>query len=165
MEHTLHEGRRLELVDLLAQGPRTVEALAEETDQSVANTSQHLQVLRQARLVETSRRGNYVHYRLADDHVLRLWAALHKAGEVRLAEIRSLVIRVQISRLTTFLTLKTLPIGPRPSDWLRRFCHSAVRVIGSHTPGINVASLDRFAAVQLRLPRDFKLLRIVMHSG
>jgi rhodanese-related sulfurtransferase len=84
-------GRRLELIDLLAQGPRTVEALAEETDQSVANTSQHLQVLRQARLVETSRRGNYIHYRLADDHVLRLWTALRTAGELRLAEVGSLV--------------------------------------------------------------------------
>jgi rhodanese-related sulfurtransferase/DNA-binding transcriptional ArsR family regulator len=84
-------GRRLELIDVLAQGPRTVEALAEETDQSVANTSQHLQVLRQARLVETSRRGNYIHYRLADDHVLRLWMALRRAGEERLAEVGSLV--------------------------------------------------------------------------
>ena len=84
-------GRRLELIDLLAQCPRTVEALAEETDQSVANTSQHLQVLRQARLVETSRRGNYIHYRLADDHVLRLWTALRTAGELRLAEVGSLV--------------------------------------------------------------------------
>src|ERR1044071_2192949 len=69
-------GRRLELIDLLAQGPRTVESLAEETEQTVANTSQHLQVLRQARLVETTRRGNHIHYRLAGDHVLRLWTAL-----------------------------------------------------------------------------------------
>src|SRR5262249_43630062 len=84
-------GRRLELIDLLAQGPRTVEALAEETDQSVANTSQHLQVLRQARLVETARRGNYIHYRLADDYVLRFWMALRSAGEARLAEVGSLV--------------------------------------------------------------------------
>jgi rhodanese-related sulfurtransferase len=68
-----------------------VEALADETDQSVANTSQHLQVLRQARLVETSRRGNHIHYRLADDHVLLLWTALRRAGEGRLAEIGSVV--------------------------------------------------------------------------
>jgi rhodanese-related sulfurtransferase/DNA-binding transcriptional ArsR family regulator len=84
-------GRRLELIDLLAQGPRTVESLAEETEQSVANTSQHLQVLRQSRLVETTRRGNHIHYRLADDHVLRFWTALRIAGEARLAEIGSLV--------------------------------------------------------------------------
>jgi rhodanese-related sulfurtransferase len=84
-------GRRLELIDLLSQGPRTVEALAHETDQSVANTSQHLQVLRQARLVETSRRGNHIHYRLADDHVLLLWTELRRAGEARLAEVGSVV--------------------------------------------------------------------------
>jgi rhodanese-related sulfurtransferase/DNA-binding transcriptional ArsR family regulator len=84
-------GRRLELIDLLAQGPRTVESVAVETEQSVANTSQHLQVLRQAGLVETSRRGNHIYYRLADDHVLRLWAALRIAGEARLAEIGALV--------------------------------------------------------------------------
>jgi rhodanese-related sulfurtransferase/DNA-binding transcriptional ArsR family regulator len=84
-------GRRLELIDLLAQGPRTVESLAEETEQSVANTSQHLQVLRQARLVETSRQRNHIQYRLASDHVLRLWASLRITGEVRLAEIGSLV--------------------------------------------------------------------------
>ena len=84
-------GRRLELIDLLAQGPRTVESLAGEIEQSVANTSQHLQVLRQARLVETTRRGYHIHYRLADDSVLRLWTALRVAGEARLAEIGSLV--------------------------------------------------------------------------
>jgi rhodanese-related sulfurtransferase len=83
-------GRRLELIDLLAQGPRTVESLAAETERSVANTSQHLQVLRKARLVETSRRGNHIHDRLADDHVLRVWTALRVAGEVRLAGIGSL---------------------------------------------------------------------------
>lgn len=87
----MSSGRRLELIDLLAQGPRTVESLAEETKQSVANTSQHLQVLRQARLVETARRGNHIYYRLADDHVLRLWTGLRSAGEARLAEIGSLV--------------------------------------------------------------------------
>jgi rhodanese-related sulfurtransferase len=87
----LASGRRLELVDLLAQGERTVEALAGETGQSVANTSQHLQALRRARLVETTRSGNHISYRLADDRVVRLWLALREAGESRLAEIGSLV--------------------------------------------------------------------------
>ena len=87
----LGSGRRIELIDLLAQGERTVEALAEETEQSVANTSQHLQVLRHARLVETTRAGNYIRYRLADEHVLRLWFAFRGVGEARLAEIEALV--------------------------------------------------------------------------
>lgn len=87
----LGSGRRIELIDLLAQGARTVESLAEETEQSVANTSQHLQVLRHARLVETTRAGNYIRYCLADEHVLRLWFAFRGVGEARLAEIGTLV--------------------------------------------------------------------------
>lgn len=83
--------RRLELLDVLAQGERPVEDLAGETDLSVANTSQHLQVLRRARLVETRQEGTYVYYRLADERVFRLWQALRDLGESRLAEIDRLV--------------------------------------------------------------------------
>jgi len=84
-------GRRLELIELLAQGTRTVEELSTETGQSVANTSQHLQILRQGHLVETTRQGTYVRYRLADEKVARLWLALRDLGEARLAEVQRLV--------------------------------------------------------------------------
>jgi rhodanese-related sulfurtransferase len=87
----LSSGRRLELVELLAQGERAVEDLAVETSQSVANISQHLQVLRQAQLVESRREGNYIRYRLADENVLHLWLALRDLGQARLAEIGRLV--------------------------------------------------------------------------
>ncbi|MCH7718981.1 MAG: winged helix-turn-helix transcriptional regulator, partial [Chloroflexi bacterium] len=79
--------KRLELLDLLAQAPRHVEALAEETEMSLANVSQHLQVLRRARLVETDRDGTKILYRLADEGVLRLWLALRSVAESRLAEV------------------------------------------------------------------------------
>lgn len=82
--------QRLELVDLLAQGERSVEELAREADRSIANASQHLQVLRAARLVEARREGRFVYYRLADDGVFRLWQAVRDLGEVRLAEIKAL---------------------------------------------------------------------------
>ena len=65
---------RLELLDLLSQGPRTVEALAQQTGQSVATTSHHLQVLRRARLVDAEKSGLYVTYRLADARVVQLSA-------------------------------------------------------------------------------------------
>jgi rhodanese-related sulfurtransferase len=86
----LASDRRLELVDLLAQGPRNVDALAAETGMSVANVSQHLQVLRRARLVETARDGTKVLYQLADRHVLDLWLALGAAAQSRLAEVGQL---------------------------------------------------------------------------
>jgi rhodanese-related sulfurtransferase len=82
--------RRLELVDLLAQAPRRVEALAEETGMTVANVSQHLQVLKNARLVESERRGTSVTYRLASPEVVRLWLSLRSVSEERLPEIGQL---------------------------------------------------------------------------
>ncbi|MBI4953429.1 MAG: metalloregulator ArsR/SmtB family transcription factor [Myxococcales bacterium] len=79
--------KRLELLDLLCQGPRTVEALAEQAGISVANASQHLQVLRAARLVETEKKGLYVEYRLAGDEVCTFFFALRALAESRLAEV------------------------------------------------------------------------------
>jgi rhodanese-related sulfurtransferase len=83
-------GRRIELLDVLANGERTVEALAGEASLSVANTSQHLQVLRQAGLVATRREGTSIHYRLAGPEVLELWWALRTLAASRLAEIERL---------------------------------------------------------------------------
>jgi rhodanese-related sulfurtransferase len=86
----LASDRRLELVDLLAQAPRNVDALAAETGMSVANVSQHLQVLRRAHLVESNRDGTKIVYQLADAHVLELWLALAATAQARLAEVRQL---------------------------------------------------------------------------
>jgi rhodanese-related sulfurtransferase/predicted transcriptional regulator len=80
-------GRRLELIDLLAQGPRTVEALARASGQSNANASQHLQALYGGGLVTRTREGTHVRYALAGDDVLRLWLALRDASAARVAEV------------------------------------------------------------------------------
>src|SRR2546428_4495092 len=81
----LSSDKRLELIDLLAQAPRNVEALAAETEMSVANTSQHLQALKAVHLVETERDGTRVVYRLASADVLALWLAPATAAETALA--------------------------------------------------------------------------------
>jgi len=86
----LASGRRMELLDVLANGERTVEALAAETGLSVANTSRHLQVLRQGGLVATRRAGTSVHYRLADPAVFALWRQLRRVASDRLAAVREL---------------------------------------------------------------------------
>ncbi len=82
---------RLELIDLLAQGERRVDALAQEANLSVANASLHLQALQRARLVERRRVGVEVRYSLADPLVTGLWQAIRAVGEARLAEISQLV--------------------------------------------------------------------------
>ena len=79
--------KRLELLDLLCQGPRTVEVLAKESNLTVANASQHLQVLRAARLVAAEKEGLYVIYRLADQTVCEFFRTMRVLAESRLAEV------------------------------------------------------------------------------
>jgi rhodanese-related sulfurtransferase/DNA-binding transcriptional ArsR family regulator len=83
--------RRLELLEVLAQGPRTVEVLAGETSLSVANASKHLQILRQAGLVEASKEGLFVQYRLAGADVVDLVRLLRTIAESRLGDLERLV--------------------------------------------------------------------------
>jgi rhodanese-related sulfurtransferase len=85
--HAMANAHRLELLDLLMQAPRTVEELAGETHMSIANTSQHLQRLKQSRLVAATREGTYVRYRLADPGVASLWLQLRAVAESQIAEV------------------------------------------------------------------------------
>ena len=78
---------RLELLDLLAQAPRTVENLAQEAHMSIANASQHLQRLKQARLVADEREGQHIRYSLANPAVARLWLELRGVAELQMAEV------------------------------------------------------------------------------
>jgi len=78
---------RLELLDLLAQAPRTVEELARASGQSTANTSQHLQALHAAGMVTRAREGTRVRYAIAGDRALRLWLALRDSSVAQLAEV------------------------------------------------------------------------------
>jgi rhodanese-related sulfurtransferase len=81
---------RLMLLDLLSQGPKTVETLSQQTELAFPNVSQHLKVLRQARLVETEKRGLFVTYRLADPQVGDFFRSLRAVAEARLAEVREI---------------------------------------------------------------------------
>lgn len=151
----LASDRRLELLDLLAQGPRHVEALAAEADMSVANVSQHLQVLRQARLVETERSGTMVRYRLADRDVLDLWLALRSVAESRLAEVQQLVReyavpganggdlpRADLQRLVKEGEVVLIDTRPR------------VEYESGHLPGALSMPVDELPARLKELPRD-----------
>ena len=82
--------KRLEIIDLLAQGERTVESIAAATGMTVANTSRHLQILRAAGLVASRRDGLYMVYRVADEAVVTGYRQLRDLAESRIAEIRQL---------------------------------------------------------------------------
>jgi rhodanese-related sulfurtransferase len=112
----LSNPHRLELLELLAQGERTVEELAIEASLPIANASQHLQVLRAAQLVEVRRDGLYAYYRLSDERVFRVWQALRDLGELQLADVNRLVQsflqdRTPLQSITTAELLQRIEAG------------------------------------------------------
>ena len=151
--------KRLELLDLLCQGPRTVEALAKESALSVANASQHLQVLRAARLVEAEKKGLYVEYRLADDQVGRFFVALRGLAQARLTEIESV-------KRTFFGRRESMEPVPA-EELLRRVRAGEVTLIdvrpaleyrAGHLPGAHSIPLAELEARFRELPRDREIV-------
>ena len=147
--------RRLELLDLLGQGPRTVEELARQAGQSLPNTSHHLQVLRAARLVEAEREGLFVTYRLAAEEVGTLFAALRELAESRLAEV------AQGRR--EFLESRGAMEPIERAELLDRVSRGEVTVLdvrpreeyaAGHIPGAVSVPLGELAGYLDRLPRD-----------
>ena len=113
--------KRLELLDLLSQCPRTVEVLAGQANLSVANASQHLKVLRAARLVDAEKRGLYVEYRLADAAVGDFYRSLRALAESHLAEVE------QVTR--AYLSERGAMEAVRPEELLRRVRKGEVTVL------------------------------------
>jgi rhodanese-related sulfurtransferase len=91
---------RVEVIELLAQGEKTVERIAEETGLTVANASQHLQVLKQVKLLITYRRGNHIYYRLGSPAVLQAWHALRALGLQQLPEVQQVIHDFRAARHT-----------------------------------------------------------------
>lgn len=134
--HALASPKRIELLDLLAQGEKTVEALAGQVATPVRNTSAHLRVLRQARLVETRRDGTYVWYRLADDDVSRLLRSLEDVGHGRLTEVDH-VVRSWLDGRDTLepVTMKELRKLVRDGDVTIVDVRPADEYAAGHIPG------------------------------
>jgi rhodanese-related sulfurtransferase len=151
--------KRLELLDLLCQGSRTVEVLAKESSLTVANASQHLQVLRAARLVEAEKEGLFVIYRLADKTVCEFFRTMRVLAESRLAEVE------QIKR--HFLQERE---GMEPVDrkaLLKLVSKEAVTVLdvrpveeynAGHIPGAISIPLKELQLRLLDLPRDQEIV-------
>ena len=156
----LASGRRIELLDVLANGERTVEVLASEVGLTVANASQHLQVLRQAGLVATRREGTWVYYRLAAPEVFGLWRALRTLAASRLVEVERLAAaylgaRDELEPVTREELARRLQDG---DDLVVLDVRPAAEYAAGHLPGavsIPLAELRRRLA---ELPTDREIV-------
>ena len=146
----LSNGHRLEIIEFLAQGAHSVETLARKTGLSIANTSKHLQILRQAGLVEARKHGVFVYYRLAGDDVLELLNALRTVARRHLAEVDRLI--------QTYLSVKDELEPVPPDELMQRLNKGLVTVIdvrpedeyaAGHVPGaINIPLSDLEARLE-----------------
>lgn len=150
----LASDRRLELLDLLAQAPRHVEALAVESAMSVANVSQHLQVLKAAHLVESVRDGTKTVYRLAGPDVLRLWLALRSVAENRLPEIDRIVSQFVVPGAGAILSLDEFERRARAGQLVLIDVRPAIEYESGHLPGAISIPPDDFDRLSTTLPRD-----------
>lgn len=147
--------RRLELLDLLAQAPKTVESLALAAGLSVANASQHLQAMKAARLVESTKEGLYVRYRLADPKVVEVYLSLHALAESLDREIKTVTAqylqgRDEMEPLSPAELKRRLKAGTatlidvRPEDEFE----------AGHLPGAVNFPLHELAGRLAELPKD-----------
>jgi rhodanese-related sulfurtransferase/DNA-binding transcriptional ArsR family regulator len=146
--------KRLELLDLLAQAPRHVEALADETDMSVANVSQHLQVLRAAHLVEADRAGNKVIYCLAGPDVLRLWLSLRGVAERRLPEIGQITQAFAVEGAGNPVSRKQLAEDVAADRVVILDVRPTIEFEEGHIPGAISIPPDELPTRLEELPRD-----------
>ena len=151
--------RRLELLDLLCQAPRSVDGLVRETGLSIANTSQHLQVLRAARLVEGDKEGQFVVYRLADEATCEFISQLRELAESRLAEVEQIVREYLTGReamepvdketlLAQVRSGQVTVLDVRPSEEYR----------AGHIPGALSVPLDELEQHLAELPQDQEIV-------
>jgi rhodanese-related sulfurtransferase len=155
----LANGRRAELIDVLAQGERHVEELADEIDQSVANTSFHLRTLAGVGLVVTRRDKNRIYYRLVSDRVIDLWAALRDVAAAHHAELDDLaaaylghrdeldeVTRAELSARITAGDVVVVDVRP-PAEFA-----------SGHIAGARSIPVERLARELRELPADVEVV-------
>jgi rhodanese-related sulfurtransferase/DNA-binding HxlR family transcriptional regulator len=146
-------GRRAEIVDVLAQGERSVEELAREIEQTVANTSHHLQQLARAGIVRSRRDGTRIYYRLASDRVIDLWATVRDVADHHVADVHLLA--------EDYLGKRDDVEQLSPAELEQRLAHGQVVVLdvrpereyaAGHIPGAVSAPLPDLDDVAASLP-------------
>ena len=150
----LGSGRRAEIVDLLAQGERSVDEVANEISQSVANTSQHLHVLARAGLVRSRREGTRVFYRLASERVGDLWAAVRDVAVNHVAEVNQLADEYLGERDgVEHVSAEELQVRLARGDVVLLDVRPDPEYKAGHIPGAQSVPLDALASLAPKLPR------------
>jgi rhodanese-related sulfurtransferase/DNA-binding HxlR family transcriptional regulator len=149
--------RRLELIDLLAQGPRTVEELARATEQSTANTSQHLQALHGAGVVDRQREGTRVRYALAGDDVIELWSVLQAISARRIAEVER-AAREYLGEPVEAVTRDELVARLRKGDLVLVDVRPEEEFEAGHIDGAVSIPIGELAERLAELPEDAELV-------
>jgi rhodanese-related sulfurtransferase len=146
---------RLELLDLLVQAPRTVEQLAETSTLSIANTSQHLQRLKRAGLVTSTRQGTAMRYRIADPAVARLWVELRTVAEQQLAGMDRALDAYRPQRHTfDQIGVEEVQAHVRAGDIVLLDVRPAIEFAADHLPGARSIPLDELPNRLAELPTD-----------
>lgn len=155
----LASSHRLELLDLLVQAPRTVEELATEAHMSVANTSQHLQRLKQRRLVVGEREGLHIRYRLADFRVAQLWLVLRSVAEAQIAEVQQALEEYRVHR-NEFerISLPELRQRLQQGEVFLLDARPQVEYVAGHIPGALSFPLEELERRLAELPADLPIV-------
>ena len=157
--NALASPKRIELLDLLGQGEKTVEALAEQVATPIKNTSAHLRVLRQARLVETRKDGTRVNYRLAGDEVAEFVAALRDLARARLAEVDRVVQDYFVARdALEPISREELVERASRGNVVILDVRPTEEFVAGHIPGALSVPLDQLDAALSRLPKRARVV-------
>jgi rhodanese-related sulfurtransferase len=154
----LSSPRRLELLDLLAQAERSVEELAELTGMSVANTSQHLQVLRAALLVRVRRSGPKAHYGLAGGEVLRAWLAVRDLAQGQFAELERIVRSCLAERQADTVSARELMRRIRKEDVLVLDVRPSAEFRSGHIRGARSVPVRELQRRLAELPKRHEIV-------
>lgn len=156
---SLSSPKRLEILDILSQGRKSVETLAKNTEMSVANVSQHLQTLLNARLVKFTKEGNFVIYELADDVIADFLSTLHALSEKQLIQVQQIkeaffnehpgIEGVTLAQLVTRMEKgEVLLIDVRPTEEFEK----------AHIPGAVSIPIEELEEQLSSLPTDFDIV-------
>ena len=153
--HAISHPKRMELIDVLSQRDFSVEELSTEIGMSMASTSQHLQVLKAAKLVKTNRNGNFIMYSVSDDSVLKLIAVVRELGFRKIAEIDRIIHDYNSDKdLLESLTLDELWAKSREENVMLLDVRPGNEFDAGHIPGAVSIPLDQLRNRLEELPKD-----------